>query len=92
MTSSRQCPAACCGKFIAVAALLLVPVAAVVAFSPWTGVAGGAAIASDDAPGLNLVEPASPEKSGEASTAGAPIERQAQEWTFTDGPRPSSNR
>ena len=94
MDSSRGCPVVCCGKLLAIAALLLVPVAAVVAVSPWSLPTGDpVSIAADDAAGLNIVEPALQERPAAASSRdNTQVERQARDWTFTAGPRPSSNR
>jgi hypothetical protein len=92
VNSPRVCPVACCGKLLAIAALLLVPVAAVVAVSPWTLPADGqVSIAAPDVAGLNVVEPAPQERSAVADE-NEQVERQARDWTFTGGPRPSSNR
>jgi hypothetical protein len=94
VNSSRGCPAVCCGKLLAIVALLLVPVAAVVAVSPWTLPADGqVSIAAEDAAGLNVVEPAPQERLAPVAAGdNTQVERQARDWTFTDGPRPSSNR
>ena len=94
MNSPRGCPVACCGKLLAVVALLLVPVAAVIAVSPWTFLADSSvSVAADDASGINVVEPAQQERTPCCADGdNSPVERQARDWAFTDGPRPSSNR
>lgn len=93
MNSPRGCPVACCGKLLAITVLLLVPVAAVVAVSPWTLLADGqVSIAAPDVAGLNVVEPAPQEQSAVAAAENEQVERQARDWTFTGGPRPSSHR
>ncbi len=93
MTSTRGCSIVCCGKLLAILALLLVPVAAVCAFAPWSvSVDNPPAIAAADAPGLDIVEPSMVRNDSVQSGENLPVERQAREWTFTSGPRPSSNR